>query len=171
MCFISPVGCGNNKKLPAMKTLTASDRSALIRLASSLPKGSEERKAILNVLASRGNPVPASFRRKVDALARAIFEKTRHLSHVPQEIIDMELERLKPGTFIRDDVMEYLWVLAQGETLHIEGYGNQPLPGHGVGGKMDWKWLQGPYFRQELQGSAWGTKFWEKFLQEAKRKL
>lgn len=30
-----------------MRTLTASDRSALIRLASSLPSGSEERKSIL----------------------------------------------------------------------------------------------------------------------------
>ena len=30
-----------------MKNLTASDRSALIRLAASLPKGSEERRAIL----------------------------------------------------------------------------------------------------------------------------
>jgi len=33
-----------------MKTITASDRSTLIRLASSLPKGDETRKAILNGL-------------------------------------------------------------------------------------------------------------------------
>ena len=32
------------------RTLTASDRSRLIRLASTLPKGSEERKAILSGL-------------------------------------------------------------------------------------------------------------------------
>jgi hypothetical protein len=39
-----------------MKTLTASDRSALIRLASSLPVGSPERKAVLTIL----NPKTAS---------------------------------------------------------------------------------------------------------------
>jgi hypothetical protein len=35
------------------RTLTASDRSALIRLASTLPKGSDERKAILAGLRKR----------------------------------------------------------------------------------------------------------------------
>tara|TARA_B100001094_G_scaffold331316_1_gene399212 strand:+ start:832 stop:1206 length:375 start_codon:yes stop_codon:yes gene_type:complete len=35
-----------------MKTITASDRSTLIRLASSLPKGDETRKAILHSLSS-----------------------------------------------------------------------------------------------------------------------
>ena len=38
-----------------MKNLTASDRSALIRLAASLPKGSEERRAILAGLV-KGDP-------------------------------------------------------------------------------------------------------------------
>ena len=40
-----------------MKTLTASDRSALIRLASSLPKGSEERRAILEGLKEASKPI------------------------------------------------------------------------------------------------------------------
>lgn len=35
-----------------MKSLTASDRNSLTKLAASLPKGSEERRAILNVLGS-----------------------------------------------------------------------------------------------------------------------
>jgi hypothetical protein len=42
-----------------MRNLTASDRSALIKLASSLPKGSSERKAILAGL--RGSSKAASF--------------------------------------------------------------------------------------------------------------
>lgn len=46
-----------------MRKLTASDRSALIRLASSLPKGSEERRAILAGLV-KGHPelgIPDSY--------------------------------------------------------------------------------------------------------------
>ena len=39
-----------------MKNLTASDRSALIRLAASLPKGSEERRAILAGLSKSAAP-------------------------------------------------------------------------------------------------------------------
>ena len=35
------------------RNLTASDRKSLIKLASTMPKGSPERKALLNVLASR----------------------------------------------------------------------------------------------------------------------
>ena len=38
------------------RSLTASDRSSLIRLASSLPKGSPERKAILAGLKSKRRP-------------------------------------------------------------------------------------------------------------------
>ena len=41
---------------PMSRTLTASDRSSLIRLASTLPKGSPERKAILNGLAKLAAP-------------------------------------------------------------------------------------------------------------------
>ena len=49
-----------------MKTLTASDRSALIRLASSLPKGSEERRAILAGLKQAADdPHPFGERDKV----------------------------------------------------------------------------------------------------------
>ena len=40
-----------------MKTLTAADRSALLRLASELPKGSEERKAILAGLKEASKPI------------------------------------------------------------------------------------------------------------------
>jgi hypothetical protein len=38
-----------------MKSLTASDRAALLRLASSLPKGSEERRTILASLREAGH--------------------------------------------------------------------------------------------------------------------
>ena len=41
-----------------MKTLTASDRKSLIRLASSLPKGSPERRAILAGLKKAASPMP-----------------------------------------------------------------------------------------------------------------
>ena len=40
------------------RTLTASDRSALIRLASTLPAGSEERKAILAGLSKKARGYP-----------------------------------------------------------------------------------------------------------------
>lgn len=42
-----------------MKTLTASDRSALIKLASSLPQGDETRKAILAGLQQTASEKPA----------------------------------------------------------------------------------------------------------------
>lgn len=50
-----------------MKTLTAADRSALIRLASTLPKGSEERKTILAGLAKR-----AASQEEMDEALRAV---------------------------------------------------------------------------------------------------
>jgi hypothetical protein len=131
----------------------------MIRLAASMPKGSSERKALLNVLAS-GYSGGASFRRKADALALAVFEKTRHLSHVPQELVDKELARLKPGTFLDDDVLEHLWTLVHGNPWFIEGYG-----------KLDWHYLQNNYFRSNLTGSPWGAKFWQTFFKEAQRKL
>ena len=43
------------------RSLTASDRSALIRLASTLPVGSEERKAILNGLSKAASKLPPGF--------------------------------------------------------------------------------------------------------------
>ena len=49
------------------RTLTSSDRSALIRLAASLPKGSEERRAILAGLKTAGGDYLEDY---VDFLAK-----------------------------------------------------------------------------------------------------
>lgn len=143
------------------RTLTAADRSALIRLASTLPAGSEERRAILAGLSKSAEPTtfPDSFRRKADKLALAVYDKTRHLSHVPQELVDMEIARLEPGTFLPDSVLEYLWRLAGGEPLFIEGYG-----------KLDWDYLHNRVIRRDVPGWR-GTNFWQAFLKEAQRKL
>jgi hypothetical protein len=51
------------------RTLTASDRSRLIRLASTMVKGSPERKALLNRLAGRLSPAA---QQEYDALTRMI---------------------------------------------------------------------------------------------------
>lgn len=51
------------------RTLTASDRSSLIRRASSLPAGSAERKAILDGLSKTGSPVDTAAARAVQAIA------------------------------------------------------------------------------------------------------
>jgi hypothetical protein len=56
---------------PMPRTLTASDRSALIRLASTLPKGSEERKAILSGLLKESKvrqPTLRSLEDELDAI-------------------------------------------------------------------------------------------------------
>ena len=51
------------------RNLTSSDRSALIKRASSLPAGSAERKAILAGLSKTGSPVDAAAARAVQAIA------------------------------------------------------------------------------------------------------
>lgn len=51
------------------RSLSASDRSSLMRLASTLPVGSPERKAILASLSKTGSPVDAAAARAVQAIA------------------------------------------------------------------------------------------------------
>lgn len=58
-----------------MKTLAASDRSALIRLASTLPKGSEERRAILAGLKDKKRASKLASRRFLPIL-KSCFPKT-----------------------------------------------------------------------------------------------
>ena len=55
------------------RELTASDRASLIRLASSLPAGSEERRAILSGLRSASPDLEADLekiRQKIDGLSK-----------------------------------------------------------------------------------------------------
>ena len=59
------------------RTLTASDRSRLIRLASDLPKGSEERRAILSMISRvasttrQGGGIPSNAPRQVKKVSEA----------------------------------------------------------------------------------------------------
>jgi hypothetical protein len=69
-----------------MRTLTASDRSALIRLASSLPAGSPERKAILAGLEPRGLAAVSGKATYVNALDN--LADLAELVDNAQEIID-----------------------------------------------------------------------------------
>jgi hypothetical protein len=59
------------------RTLTAADRSALIRLASTLPAGSEERRAILTGLkeAARRTPITMQELRDLDDGGTLLLEK------------------------------------------------------------------------------------------------
>lgn len=74
-----------------MRKLTASDRSALIRLAASLPKGSEERRAILSALSDRPpyKSPQGHLRRAVNMLMAgmpngAVEEMTKALALIPR---------------------------------------------------------------------------------------
>lgn len=74
-----------------MRTLTASDRSALIKLASSLPAGSPERKAILAGLRGSSNKTATRDWREYD------FEGFARTNANPEFIASqIALEVLKP---------------------------------------------------------------------------
>ena len=80
-----------------MKTLTASDRSALIRLASELPKGSEERKAILAGL-SRLNKKPLAKQKewlqdKLGAIRSAKMPNDNQLDKIAKELSSFVKEK------------------------------------------------------------------------------
>lgn len=58
------------------RSLTAADRSALIRLASTLPAGSEERRAILAGLRSRReDPNRAKVYKEIEDMANALIKR------------------------------------------------------------------------------------------------
>lgn len=100
--------------------LTASDRKALIRLASSLPKGSEERRAILAGLGSkRSSKDPA--RRAKDALD-TLDELESDRLEVTGDVLDVLNEIKRGGTpsenpadradsYFRKDLEDWLEVL------------------------------------------------------------
>ena len=56
------------------RTLTAADRSALIRLASTMPAGSEERKAILAGLSKKANAFPKGKIRLSDLAMKGLVQ-------------------------------------------------------------------------------------------------
>ena len=64
-------------RMASMRTLTASDRSALIKLASSLPAGSPDRKAILASLDKTAN--------QSSALADSLKKKWRNVTYDPKQ--------------------------------------------------------------------------------------
>jgi hypothetical protein len=95
-----------------MRNLTASDRSALIKLASSLPEGSSEKKAILAAL--QGSPKAASglsdFDYEATAEARDYLNMVNEiailkLSPLISKGTNLDNPRLKP--FINEIVAKY----------------------------------------------------------------
>jgi len=68
-----------------MKTITASDRSALIRLASSLPKGDSQRKAILAGLSA----IDVGSPKHLDALQNGIKDVKAQIKRQEQMVTDL----------------------------------------------------------------------------------
>lgn len=64
-------------RMASMRTLTASDRSALIKLASSLPSGSPDRKAILAGLQVNAPITQSEFTKQMGLYGLTLFKKNR----------------------------------------------------------------------------------------------
>ena len=62
-----------------MNKISSQDRSALIRLASSLPAGDEKRKAILAGLAKTAAPIPRFMREVEDFILSADENDLQHI--------------------------------------------------------------------------------------------
>jgi hypothetical protein len=95
-----------------MRNLTASDRSALIKLASSLPEGSPEKKAILAALqgSSKAASGLSDFDYEVTSEAKdylfMLNDKARsELRPLLNKMLGMDNPRLKP--FIKEIVAKY----------------------------------------------------------------
>ena len=83
-----------------MKTLTASDRSALIRLASELPKGSEERRAILAGLkVSKDLPTHIEINKDVWNFIKKLTDKT---STIEPSLAELSKTSGSPKGWYRD---------------------------------------------------------------------
>ena len=113
------------------RTLTASDRSRLIRLASTMEKGSEERKAILSGLEKTAYSGPASA--KEFKLSGSQIEK------------DVRAARYHPPSHIdKYDFSKLLWNPVE-------------AAGHNRKGIMTQKWFAYPYgdFGNKSSGDKW----------------
>ena len=108
------------------RKLTASDRSALIRLASTMEKGSEERKAILNGLKGAATKTAMNYHsdlnlarievnnRYIKELARVIAKKIggKHYSERGNELITLE-----PNQWL-----ELKWPFPSAQELDVKWY-------------------------------------------------
>ena len=69
-----------------------SDRKALIRLASTLPKGSEERKAILTGLQKQGADMETVFRQRYEQDGREAHQALTHLVKAHRILKDLPVD-------------------------------------------------------------------------------
>ncbi len=85
------------------RSLTAQDRSSLIKLASDLPKGSPERKAILAGLTSRTATGSTVLNQFVDGIARKVAQKhggklvqDAHLTKTHGDVVEVWVGMMTP---------------------------------------------------------------------------
>ena len=129
-----------------MNKLSSSDRSALIRLASSLPAGDENRKAILSGLKSAGSPV----------LVTAITYGGKVSTYDADEIQAM---LSAPGVLDRkyisaDNLPRWIWDAGAAKVL-------KPIVGKGL------QWLPN-YNAKKFPGGGWPIKGQEGWVQVGK---